>query len=168
MHSRQATINVGTIGHVAHGKSTVVKALSGVMVSPHTPTPKNETLGQNPNPERLFFCLARLVAHSYSHTILARALTPCCRRCVSRMSWSATLLSSSVMPTLRFTSGRCGCGGWCGVVGVGRAGTLASVPALSLVLARYPNLSLSICVCSVEPCCEGVCACSHTHTHTHT
>jgi len=29
--SRQATINVGTIGHVAHGKSTVVKALSGVM-----------------------------------------------------------------------------------------------------------------------------------------
>merc|ERR1719420_1081083 len=29
--SRQATINVGTIGHVAHGKSTVVKALSGIM-----------------------------------------------------------------------------------------------------------------------------------------
>ncbi|KAG7093736.1 hypothetical protein E1B28_007387 [Marasmius oreades] len=29
--SKQATINLGTIGHVAHGKSTVVKALSGVM-----------------------------------------------------------------------------------------------------------------------------------------
>ena len=28
--SRQATINVGTIGHVAHGKSTVVRAISGV------------------------------------------------------------------------------------------------------------------------------------------
>ena len=28
--SRQATINVGTIGHVAHGKSTVVKAISDV------------------------------------------------------------------------------------------------------------------------------------------
>ena len=28
--SRQATINLGTIGHVAHGKSTVVKAISGV------------------------------------------------------------------------------------------------------------------------------------------
>eukprot|EP00039_Didymoeca_costata_P024309 m.9995 g.9995 ORF g.9995 m.9995 type:complete len:461 (-) comp4177_c0_seq1:563-1945(-) len=27
--SRQATINIGTIGHVAHGKSTVVKSLSG-------------------------------------------------------------------------------------------------------------------------------------------
>ncbi|KAI3868568.1 hypothetical protein MKX03_003788 [Papaver bracteatum] len=31
--SRQATINIGTIGHVAHGKSTVVKAISGI----HTP-----------------------------------------------------------------------------------------------------------------------------------
>ena len=28
--SRQATINIGTIGHVAHGKSTVVNAISGV------------------------------------------------------------------------------------------------------------------------------------------
>jgi len=28
--SRQATMNVGTIGHVAHGKSTIVKGLSGV------------------------------------------------------------------------------------------------------------------------------------------
>ncbi|CAF1084770.1 unnamed protein product [Rotaria sordida] len=27
--SRQATINIGIIGHVAHGKSTVVKCLSG-------------------------------------------------------------------------------------------------------------------------------------------
>ena len=28
--SRQATINIGCIGHVAHGKSTVVKSISGV------------------------------------------------------------------------------------------------------------------------------------------
>ena len=28
--ARQATINIGTIGHVAHGKSTLVKAVSGV------------------------------------------------------------------------------------------------------------------------------------------
>ncbi|CEM25367.1 unnamed protein product [Vitrella brassicaformis CCMP3155] len=28
--SRQATINIGTIGHVAHGKSTVVRAISGI------------------------------------------------------------------------------------------------------------------------------------------
>lgn len=38
MISRQATINIGTIGHVAHGKSTVVKAISGV----HTVRFKNE------------------------------------------------------------------------------------------------------------------------------
>jgi len=36
--SRQATINVGTIGHVAHGKSTLVKSISGV----HTVRFKNE------------------------------------------------------------------------------------------------------------------------------
>lgn len=28
--SRQATVNIGTVGHVAHGKSTIVKAMSGV------------------------------------------------------------------------------------------------------------------------------------------
>lgn len=34
--SRQATINIGTIGHVAHGKSTLVKAISGVNTIKHT------------------------------------------------------------------------------------------------------------------------------------
>lgn len=33
--SRQATINVGTIGHVAHGKTTVVKCISGVNTFRH-------------------------------------------------------------------------------------------------------------------------------------
>lgn len=33
--SRQATINIGTIGHVAHGKSTLVRAVSGTNVSTH-------------------------------------------------------------------------------------------------------------------------------------
>lgn len=28
--SRQATLNIGTVGHVAHGKSTVVRAISSV------------------------------------------------------------------------------------------------------------------------------------------
>ena len=36
--SRQTTINIGTIGHVAHGKFTAVKAFSGV----HTVRFKNE------------------------------------------------------------------------------------------------------------------------------
>lgn len=30
--SRQATINIGTIGHVSHGKSTLVKGISGIHV----------------------------------------------------------------------------------------------------------------------------------------
>lgn len=33
--SRQATINIGTIGHVAHAKSTIVKAISGVKTTRH-------------------------------------------------------------------------------------------------------------------------------------
>lgn len=33
--SRQATVNIGTIGHVAHGKSTLVKAISGVNTIKH-------------------------------------------------------------------------------------------------------------------------------------
>jgi translation initiation factor 2 subunit 3 len=34
--SRQATINIGTVGHVAHGKSTVVKCLSGIVTGRYT------------------------------------------------------------------------------------------------------------------------------------
>ena len=34
--SKQATINIGTIGHVAHGKSTLVKAISGVVTTKHS------------------------------------------------------------------------------------------------------------------------------------
>ena len=34
--ARQATINIGTIGHVAHGKSTLVKAISGTSTIRHS------------------------------------------------------------------------------------------------------------------------------------
>ena len=33
--SRQATINIGTIGHVAHGKTTLVRAISGIQTTRH-------------------------------------------------------------------------------------------------------------------------------------
>ena len=33
--SRQATMNIGTIGHVAHGKTTLVKAISGIQTTKH-------------------------------------------------------------------------------------------------------------------------------------
>ena len=34
--SRQATINIGTIGHVSHGKSTLVHAISGIRTQMHS------------------------------------------------------------------------------------------------------------------------------------
>ena len=36
--SRQATMNIGTIGHVAHGKTTLVRAITGIQTTKH----KNE------------------------------------------------------------------------------------------------------------------------------
>ena len=33
--SRQATMNIGTIGHVAHGKTTLVRAISGIQTTKH-------------------------------------------------------------------------------------------------------------------------------------
>ena len=33
--SRQATMNIGTIGHVAHGKTTLVEAISGIRTTKH-------------------------------------------------------------------------------------------------------------------------------------
>jgi len=33
--SRQATMNIGTIGHVAHGKTTLVRAISGIQTTRH-------------------------------------------------------------------------------------------------------------------------------------
>lgn len=39
--SRQATINIGTIGHVSHGKTTVVRAISGVDTIRFTDEMKN-------------------------------------------------------------------------------------------------------------------------------
>ncbi|ORZ30201.1 initiation factor eIF2 gamma, C terminal-domain-containing protein [Catenaria anguillulae PL171] len=63
---RQATINIGTIGHVAHGKSTVVKAISGVQ----TVRFKNELernitikLGRVPPPRMLRILPLRQGAH---------------------------------------------------------------------------------------------------------
>uniref|UniRef100_A0A1A9WCE9 Histone-lysine N-methyltransferase n=1 Tax=Glossina brevipalpis TaxID=37001 RepID=A0A1A9WCE9_9MUSC len=49
--SRQATINIGAIGHVAHGKSTVVKAISGIQTYTRanalTSSRSNESLNHN-------------------------------------------------------------------------------------------------------------------------
>jgi len=55
--SRQATINIGTIGHVAHGKSTVVKALSGVQTMKRsTEIARNITIKLGYANAKLFEC----------------------------------------------------------------------------------------------------------------
>jgi hypothetical protein len=71
------TIYVGTIGHVAHGKSTVVKAISGVQVK------KNK-----------YYLINEL---EYLLNFIIRLF-------VSRMKWKEILLLSLVMPMPRFSS----------------------------------------------------------------
>lgn len=55
--SRQATINIGTIGHVAHGKTTVVKALSEVKTQKyHDEVQKNITIRLGYGNSKVFEC----------------------------------------------------------------------------------------------------------------
>lgn len=55
--SRQATINIGTIGHVAHGKTTVVKALSEVKTQKyHDELQKNITIRLGYGNSKVFQC----------------------------------------------------------------------------------------------------------------
>lgn len=55
--SRQATINIGTIGHVAHGKSTVVKAISGVKTNRfHNELERNITIKLGYANAKIFKC----------------------------------------------------------------------------------------------------------------
>ncbi|KAI8912437.1 elongation factor Tu GTP binding domain-containing protein [Gorgonomyces haynaldii] len=55
--SKQATINIGTIGHVAHGKSTVVKAISGVQtVRFKNELERNITIKLGYANAKIFFC----------------------------------------------------------------------------------------------------------------
>lgn len=74
--SRQATINIGTIGHVAHGKSTIVKALTGVQV-----------------------CFHRKHRRAFAQSLFIR-------RFGSRPSWNATLPLSLAMRMPSCTSAR--------------------------------------------------------------
>lgn len=62
--SRQATINIGTIGHVAHGKSTVVKAISGVQVRVFSERCATCPRGGAYTSDRLF--AFRITPHAYT------------------------------------------------------------------------------------------------------
>ena len=76
--SKQATINIGTIGHVAHGKSTVVASLTGVRTQKHQEEmEKNLTIHLGYANAKLFqcqktgeiFCVPSHITHKISpHT----------------------------------------------------------------------------------------------------
>merc|ERR1712098_215969 len=84
--SRQATINIGTIGHVAHGKSTVVKALSGV----HTVRFKNE-LERNIT-----------IKLGYANAKIYKSEDPKCSRPVCYTSASSTKEDSFLMNGFKY------------------------------------------------------------------
>lgn len=94
--SRQATQNIGTIGHVAHGKSTLVLAVSGVSVSNDTFIHlvfwhKHTFFIYQPKSTFWHFQLLTYSFHLYRLFVIKRK-----RYVTSRLNW--------VTPMLNFTS----------------------------------------------------------------
>ena len=86
--SRQATINIGTIGHVAHGKSTVVKAISGVQtVRFKTEKVRNITIKLGYANAKIFKCssVKCLRPGNYRANGSATGDEPICDKCGSTM-----------------------------------------------------------------------------------
>jgi len=109
--SRQATINIGTIGHVAHGKSTLVRAISGVNVSPPSPcrlsatTPKKFVTSQSSSATRMPSFTSVLSAPIQIATSLMdprrKTHPPATRRGVAPLSnLFATFLSLTALVTM--------------------------------------------------------------------
>jgi translation initiation factor 2 subunit 3 len=87
MH-RQATINIGTIGHVAHGKSTVVKAISGVQtVRFKTELERNITIKLGYANAKIFRCSSPTCARpdNYRSTGSGEVAQPLCKKCQQPM-----------------------------------------------------------------------------------
>lgn len=87
--SRQATINIGTIGHVAHGKSTVVKALSGVQtVRFKNELERNITIKLGYANAKIFKCTNEECAppQSYKSYGSSKEDTPKCEKCGNKMT----------------------------------------------------------------------------------
>ncbi|EGD76119.1 eukaryotic translation initiation factor 2 subunit 3 [Salpingoeca rosetta] len=82
--SRQATINIGTIGHVAHGKSTLVKAISGVQtVRFKSELRRNITIKLGYANAKIYRCsacppLLRYKSQGSSHPDVSRCPRPGC------------------------------------------------------------------------------------------
>lgn len=86
--SRQATINIGTIGHVAHGKSTVVKAITGVQtVRFKSELERNITIKLGYANAKLFKCTNAQCARPdcYRSFGSGKEDSPPCDKCGGRM-----------------------------------------------------------------------------------
>merc|ERR1711865_731754 len=86
--SRQATINIGTIGHVAHGKSTVVKGISSVQtVRFKSELERNITIKLGYANAKIYRC-PNPTCHrpgSYASFGSSTEDTPPCKHCASKM-----------------------------------------------------------------------------------
>ncbi|KAL6209695.1 hypothetical protein ACLB2K_020635 [Fragaria x ananassa] len=84
--SRQATINIGTIGHVAHGKSTVVKAISGVQtVRFKQEMERNITIKTGYANAKIYKCDNSPRQDCYKSYGSGKEDNPICDRCGSQM-----------------------------------------------------------------------------------
>lgn len=86
--SRQATINIGTIGHVSHGKSSLVRALSGVKTQRHsTERIRNITIKLGYANAKIFKCANPACAPPGNYTASGSATgdRPVCQRCKGEM-----------------------------------------------------------------------------------
>lgn len=87
--ARQATINIGTIGHVAHGKSTVVKAISGVQtVRFKTELERNITIKLGYANAKIFKCdnVKCIRPGNYKSYGSSKEMHPKCEVCSSSMT----------------------------------------------------------------------------------
>ncbi|EET02099.1 Protein Translation Initiation Factor 2 subunit gamma (IF-2g) [Giardia duodenalis] len=82
--SRQATINIGTIGHVAHGKSTLVKAITGITTGRfHSEMERNITIKLGYANAKIFRCPKCPEPHNYFPTSSSMPDNSKCKMCGS-------------------------------------------------------------------------------------
>ena len=101
--SRQATVNIGTIGHVAHGKSTVVKAMSGVRTTKFKKEAvMNITIHLGYANAKIFRCGKCPEPECYQAFGSAQADKTPCGICGQPL----TLKNASIVPSLRLSATR--------------------------------------------------------------
>ena len=83
--SRQATINIGTIGHVSHGKSTLVRAISGVRTGRYkSEKVRNITIKLGYANAKIYKC-ACPAPSCYQSFPSNKEDTPYCEKCKTQM-----------------------------------------------------------------------------------